>query len=588
MMIVPMLAACKGDGEEADTTKPQGTTSNQPSDTSGKPDDTGSTPGDDTGSTPGDDTGSTPGDDTGSTPGDDTGDDPGDVVDPPVGEDEEPVGDYLYLAERFLTEYSLVYPVGTPVLAKSEALAFVELIQEESELLENEIEMQIIEDGSQHTKKEIYVGIIGKMGRPEIEEMVAEYNLTEWDYLIKVDGDDLIIALGCKEVSLKAFTLLKERLIKIDKENKSVAVPSNLEYVYISDKADIVAKDSSIKEVRVDALNETELLFTVNPNTELDVPARITYTGNGGWRIQTKYSIGEPFDEVGAAQLVNPASAVAPQKLTYWEEDNTVIAQAPDGSYIAMTLDTFSVKFCNAEGELVRILKDMNHTITGRQDKLTMYLDFSLDATEAIYGTGERFDTVNQRGESVVLQNGQVADDEQNAYVAIPLLTSSTGSGIFINSNSYMVADIGVADPNTMNITFQSGNIDCYVYTTDRVTDVLRAYADLSGYANEPEEWMTGLLVCRYDESVNTKEAVYAMIAQMERYGTPWTGIVIDGWNLHDFSKHAEFKEICDLVHSMGKKVICNVDVGFFPGEFPEGMYEDVVLDDFYLSWTFT
>ena len=139
-----------------------------------------------------------------------------------------------------------------------------------------------------------------------------------------------------------------------------------------------------------------------------------------------------------------------------------------------------------------------------------------------------------------------------------------------------------------MKITLGAGAMDVYVFTTDKITDVLAGYAAISGRAPAPEGWSNGLLVCRYSANADTLETVQALVAAMETYGTPWTGIVLDGWDVYDFSKHEELKKVCDFVHSMGKKIICKMDIGFFPGEFPEGMYENLETEDFYLSWTFT
>ncbi len=504
---------------------------------------------------------------------------------PVDNEDEDKiVGDFLQLGERGFTSFSLVYSEDTKVLTKTECKNLIDEIKSVTGAA-----LALVEDASQKTKREIIVGVIGEIGRDDIEKEVAKYNLGEYDYLVKVFGNDLIIALGSNPVSVQAFAFLKERLLYIDKANETVSVPADLEYVYYSDNAE---DKNGIKKVRADKKNPTELLFTLHPGSELDVSCRLTYTGNGGWRVQTRHNMAVPFGNVGAAQKLaldlGDTPADLPQTLTYWEDDTNIIAQAPDGSYAVLNKLDFNIKFCNAEGKLIRTLTGLNHSITGRLDTLTLYANFTLNDTEAIFGTGERFDSVNRRGNKVVIQSGAVADTKDNSNVAIPLFSSSTGSGIFVNSNAYMVADIGATKYNELNVTLSAGALDVYVFTTDKIADVLNAYAAISGYAKAPENWMNGLLVVRYDANVDTLEAVKEMIANMEVYGTPWTGIVIDGWDVHDFSKHEELKTVCDLVHSMGKKIICNVDIGFFPGAFPEGMYEDVKVDNFYLTWTFT
>ena len=355
---------------------------------------------------------------------------------PPVADNQEEdkiEGDIIYLGERGHSSYSLVYSTDAKVLTKTECKNLVDEIRALTEA-----NITIVEDASRLTKREIIVGVVGEIGRADVEKEVAKYNIGKYDYLIKTWGANIIIALGCKEMSIQAFALLKERLLIIDKDNQTVAIPKDLEYAYYDDNA---SDKNGAKKVRVDAKNPTELLFTLHPGSELDVPARIVYTGNGGWRVQTKYSLSEPFSNVGAAQKLaldlGYVPTDLPQQLTYWEDDENVIAQAADGSYAVLNKKSFNIKFCNAKGELVRHLTAMNHTITGRLDTLTLFATFALNDTEAIFGAGESFESINRRGEKFAVQSGAVADNRENSNVAIPLFSSSRGSGIFMNSNAY-------------------------------------------------------------------------------------------------------------------------------------------------------
>lgn len=500
------------------------------------------------------------------------------------GDDDKIEGDYLVLGERTFTDFSLVYSEQTKVLTKTECKNLVDMIEDVTGAI-----VSIVEDASHLTKKEIIVGVVGKMGREDVEKEVAKYNIGEYDYLIKVWGDDLIIALGSNTISVQAFLFLKKRILCVDEDQKTMYLPKDFEYAYYYDNTE---NKNGLKKVRVDHKNPTELLFTLHPGSEVDVPCRLSYTGNGGWRVQTKYNLSLPFSNVGAAQRLTMDLGGTPadlqQQLTYWEDDVNLIAQAPDGTYAVLNKQEFSIKFCDANGKLIRTLTGLNHSITGRTSALDLYAKFTLNDTEAIFGTGERFDAVNQRGRKVIIQSDAIADNKENSNVAIPLFSSSTGSGLFVNSNAYMEADIGAKNYNELAIKIGAGALDVYVFVTDKITDVLNGYAKISGYAEKPENWMNGLLVCRYDANVDTLETVKAMIANMEVYGTPWTGIVIEGWDVSDFSKHEELKEVCDLVHSLGKKIICNVDIGFFPTTFPEGIYDDIDFSSFYLNWTFT
>ncbi len=552
LMIIPMLAACGG---EEGTTVPSTNNNNNPNGNNNNNNNNNN--------------------DNGETP-----------EIPIISDKEKFLEDHVYLAERGITEYSVVHAEDAYVLTKSEALILTQ------EMLEwTETEVPLVENTKTPlTKKEIIVGVVGKMGRPELEEFAASYELGLDDYVIKYVDGDVIIAAGSKEASVFAMTYLKKRILMIDEKNLSVAIPKDLHYVM---RADMKYGTGGLKRVEVNAMSETEFLFTVNPHSEKDVLCRVTYSGNGGWRVQTKYNMSEEFNDIGAAQLLAYVSGEKPyapaEKLIYWEQEGRVIAQAPDGTFVVLNTDKFALQFCKADSTLVRTLTKINHAITGKTETLQLLANFDLDGTEAIYGSGERFGSVNQRGKRIVIQSGSVDNDVTNPYVAVPLLSSSRGSGLFINNNGYMTADIGVTKKNELSFELSSGNIDFYVFVTDSITDVLDNYGKISGYAQTPQNWTYGLLVCRYDKAVNNLEAVQEMIAKADAYDIAWTGILIDGWDVSAFGHHKQLKEVCDLVHSLGKKVICNMNVGLIPSG---GLSEEFALTaeeekEFILSWKF-
>ncbi len=496
--------------------------------------------------------------------------------------------EYLILGERGVTTFTTVFGARAYNLTKAETVLFKEYVTEVSEAT-----MPLVEDGSRRSQQEFFVGVVGRMGRQDMEAFAAPYELGLDDYVIKVENGSLIVACGSKEASVMALAFLQRRLLYVDEVNQMVAVRKDLHYVMRYDyQAD---KDGTgLKRVDLNSMRENELLFTLNSGSEHDVPLRLTNIGDGGWRIQTKYNMAKDFVDLGAAQLLATTLGETvtdnAQPLTYWNDGKNVIAKAPDGTYAVLNLESFSIKFCDAEGNLTRTLNEINHAIKGKTNTLHLNISFTLNDTEAIYGTGERFDSVNQRGKQVIVQGGNVSDVVNNSYVAIPLFSSSRGSGIFMNNNGYMVADIGATNYNALDIELSSGHIDCYVYVTDQITDVIDHYSKLTGYASMPEDWVSGMLVCRYDGEVDTYEAATELIAKIESYGMSWTGLLIDGWDISDFKKHDELKLICDYVHSLGKKVICNVAVGYLPD--PDQLPEEFAIDEddlegFILGWTF-
>ncbi len=142
------------------------------------------------------------------------------------------------------------------------------------------------------------------------------------------------------------------------------------------------------------------------------------------------------------------------------------------------------------------------------------------------------------------------------------------------------------AETDTWRAEVYDASIDCYVFATDRMSDAITAYTDLSGHAEMPEEWIYGMLICRinpdlsqlWSEKITNKTeasegrvpvGAYDMIAYMEAYDLPWTGLILEAWGgVSALGKIQDLKELCDYVYSLGKKVLLYMRVGHVPDGF--------------------
>ena len=125
----------------------------------------------------------------------------------------------------------------------------------------------------------------------------------------------------------------------------------------------------------------------------------------------------------------------------------------------------------------------------------------------------------------------------------------------------------------SIGVTGASGEFA--VSGTEEIADVLYGYSDLTGYAGMPEEWTYGMIVCAYSPDLSKKwtaqitpsedgrgEGIYEMIANMEKYDLPWTGVLAEAYGAYNSWWHKDLKELCDYVHSLGKKFLVYMAVG--------------------------
>lgn len=283
---------------------------------------------------------------------------------------------------------------------------------------------------------------------------------------------------------------------------------------------------------------------------------RLTATAKGVWRLQSETDKG--FDNMGAAQtLANDLGEyIYTDSLPLKAEGNRVTA--PSGDYAEITDKTITFYDCN--GTLRRVIK----SVTTGNDKITVKL--SLDKGEKIYGTGERFNKVNQRGKKVhIYAIDKWCRTEGNSYVPTPLLISSQATGIFMNRYEHSVIDIGRFNKNAITIEQRYAPVDLYIFMSDGIDEVLKEYSTLTGFAPMPPQWNFGTHVCRYHPEFEKPEGVFAMIDAMKENDFPWDSVILEGFRPYNKDNWPALKEISERVHGEGKHVLLYEQCGRFP-----------------------
>lgn len=306
-------------------------------------------------------------------------------------------------------------------------------------------------------------------------------------------------------------------------------------------------------------------------------PCRLSFTGNQGWRLQSINAQTGTFDDMGACQQLARSLkenfVCETEELYTTERCGILTVKASDGSCVKLNPRKDSAEFRTASGKVAATVTDI--VVTSEKS----ILKGKLLLEEALYGTGERSESVNQRGKVLDLYTYDIWDLEDQCYLVIPMLCSSRGSGLFFNRYERMKLDLGATRKTAWYATIENAPVDLYVFTTESISDVLYGYSALSGFASMPKDWMFGMLVCRYSPDFSTKEGVMTMVKKMEEHHLPWTGIIMEGWPTYRQDRWEELKEICQTLHAMGKKVLTYLCMGsVYDTPIPEGKENEYLL----------
>ncbi len=492
---------------------------------------------------------------------------------------------YLELASDGESRYQIVYAASLPLRVREYAIELSEAIGQATGA-----SVEVLSDSqAEPSEYEIRLGHTTHVATDE-ERFAAcrAQDLKESGYAAWIDGKTVYLYADGEVGIYSGIKYLTQKATHANTERRYFGIREQLDAVYTEGRA------TTATYLGADA---QYVYFTVNDGTLDECFVRISFTGNKAWRLQTKEKESDSFNDIGASQRLalslQEAPALTAEPITVSEQDGGVIATASDGSRAELTFHDFSLKFYTPAGALSQHISNL------ADDGSRSLFTGDLLPNEGVFGTGERFNTVNQRGRRIHMFIKDIWSRADACYLAIPLLTFTRGAGVFLNIYEEMYLTLGQGDAtqaDTWTADVQGTDIDCYIYTSEDMSDAIYGYSKLSGFAEKPEEWTYGMLICRYSPDMAEKWSfnvgagmgkpsgyhlgVYDVIAMMETYDLPWTGIIAEAMDLNDQSNHDEYKELCDYVHSLGKKFLAYIPIGCMGG------VADYYKNDFLISMT--
>ncbi|MBN1534465.1 MAG: DUF4968 domain-containing protein [Spirochaetes bacterium] len=155
---------------------------------------------------------------------------------------------------------------------------------------------------------------------------------------------------------------------------------------------------------------------------------------------------------------------------------------------------------------------------------------FTLFPGEAVYGFGERFDTVNHVGKTIGLWSFEGSGNASGrVYKPVPFFMSTRGYGVFINTTNPVTCWIGTRESCTNQIAVEGGGMDYYFFYGPSLKSVLNAYTDLTGKPPVLPRWSFGTWMSRW--SYFTQEQVLQVGRLLRKMKMPCDVIHIDaGW----------------------------------------------------------
>ncbi len=189
-----------------------------------------------------------------------------------------------------------------------------------------------------------------------------------------------------------------------------------------------------------------------------------------------------------------------------------------------------------------------------------------IDESEGLYGLGEYFDQVNNRGKLRAMQiepYGALESKYNEAHVPVPFVIGTTGWGLFVESRLPGTFGCATEENDLLEVTYGTGTFSAseglvfYLMVEDNPMDLTRHYYEITGYPKLPAKWALGPWVWR-DENED-QDQVENDIRTIRDLDLATTGYWIDrpyatAVNTFDFnpSQFPDPDAMISLMHSLG------------------------------------
>ncbi len=171
------------------------------------------------------------------------------------------------------------------------------------------------------------------------------------------------------------------------------------------------------------------------------------------------------------------------------------------------------VEMCRADNELI-----------------AWRLSWRLEPDERIFGTGERFDALDQRGRTPdVRVYEEYKQQGARSYFPLPWLWSTGGYGIAIDGLSRVSYDLGALNPDEASVTIPTGASASGRWYLGTPKEMLWAYVRDAGLPAPMPIWAYGPWMS--GNEWNSDARVREVVERTRAEGIPATVLVIEAWS---------------------------------------------------------
>lgn len=176
----------------------------------------------------------------------------------------------------------------------------------------------------------------------------------------------------------------------------------------------------------------------------------------------------------------------------------------------------------------------------------------------AVYGMGERFDSVNQKGKSLSTEVFEKFCNQGSvSYCPMPFFFTENGLGVFVDTLT--VVQFRFREEIQIEIIADTeGKFPKIYFLGGEPAELVRDFSQLTGNVRTIPKWSLGPWMSA--NRWHTEEDVKEQLAELEKHQIPHSVMVLEAWSdeatFYRFNDHGEWKQPEEMVRQLQEKNI--------------------------------
>lgn len=171
------------------------------------------------------------------------------------------------------------------------------------------------------------------------------------------------------------------------------------------------------------------------------------------------------------------------------------------------------------------------------------FVSLALHSGEPVYGLGEKFGSLNRRGQMITSWNeNALGVNAEKSYKNVPFAWSPEGWGIFVHTPGRVTHAVGHApwSHRSYVLKVDDPNLDVFLLAGDTPADIIGQYSLLTGRSPLPPRWSYGTWMSR--GYYRTAEEALQVARELRARRIPCDVLVLDGRAWHKPEYRFDFK----------------------------------------------